>query len=51
MISLSAVKRGKKQMDEIIDLFSSTYARLETESVRHTMVSYQKLYQSYATAF
>ena len=31
-------KRSRRKIDDVIDLFNSTYQRLETESVRHAMV-------------
>ncbi|XP_065064505.1 ankyrin repeat domain-containing protein 27-like [Rhopilema esculentum] len=30
-------KRSRKKIDEVVDLFNTTYRRLETESIRHAM--------------
>lgn len=38
--SLLGTKRSQRHINEIISLFNSTYTRLASESVRHTMVFY-----------
>ena len=41
-------KRSRKKIDEVVDLFNTTYRRLETESIRHAMVGDFKILFSFS---